>query len=300
MISISSQSIGVVALESIQQNPSARVYGVTSKGIFLKMADSSIVFISGDSFRNPLIINLPGAGQFLETVNHADPVENSGGSLFFRSVGLQLKVDPLALWSARTNETALERLPPPPALGQFITRLRSRMQNNNEYFETVLASIGLGNSAPSGELQTAIVALSLPDLANLESLRSAGHFFAGRGRGLTPSGDDVLLGWCYALERLSHFHHLDLTAIHPLMTGLVSQRSTLISAGLITAATRREVDERLLYAFEAMNSVIPVNAAILDGVIHWGNSSGIEAVAGMALAVHAVYRLNDLPFAITG
>ncbi len=296
MMSFIAQSIGIAALKSIQFNTSAVVYGLTSKGVFLRMADASIVFISRDTFRNPLSINVPGSGVFLETVQHSDLVEISNNALFFRAANYQLEINPAALWSARENETPLEQLPSSLTIKQFITHLQKRLDQSVEYFSTVLTLFGIENVNIPSDLRTALRYLISPDSTDLDSLSTAGKFFAGRGRGLTPAGDDLLLGWCYALDRLSHFHNLEMAAIHQAMVEQVSKRSTLISANLIAAASQGELDERLLHAFEALTGLIPLNAAVLDGVVNWGNSSGIEAVAGMLLALCSVCRLNKLPF----
>lgn len=296
MMPFIAQSIGIAALKSIQFNTSAVVYGITSKGVFLRMADASIVFMSRDTFRNPLSINVPGSGVFLETVQHSDLVEISNNVLFFRAVNDQLEINPAAIWSARKNETPLEQLPPSLKIKEFITHLQKRLDQSVEYFSTVLTLFGIENVNIPTELRTALRCLISPDSTDLDSLSTAGKFFAGRGRGLTPSGDDLLLGWCYALDRLSRFHNLEMAAIHQIMVEQVSKRSTLISANLIAAASQGELDERLLHAFEALTGLIPLNAAVLDGVVNWGNSSGIEAVAGMLLALYSVYRLNKLPF----
>lgn len=296
MMPFIAQSIGITALKSIQFNTSAVVYGITSKGVFLRMADASIVFMSRDTFRNPLSINVPGSGVFLETVQHSDLVEISNNVLFFRAVNDQLEINPAAIWSARKNETPLEQLPPSLKIKEFITHLQKRLDQSVEYFSTVLTLFGIENVNIPTDLRTALRCLISPDSTDLDSLSTAGKFFAGRGRGLTPSGDDLLLGWCYALDRLSRFHNLEMAAIHQIMVEQVSKRSTLISANLIAAASQGELDERLLHAFEALTGLIPLNAAVLDGVVNWGNSSGIEAVAGMLLALYSVYRLNKLPF----
>lgn len=296
MMPFIAQSIGITALKSIQFNTSAVVYGITSKGVFLRMADASIVFMSRDTFRNPLSINVPGSGVFLETVQHSDLVEISNNVLFFRAVNDQLEINPAAIWSARKNETPLEQLPPSLKIKEFITHLQKRLDQSVEYFSTVLTLFGIENVNIPTDLRTALRCLISPDSTDLDSLSTAGKFFAGRGRGLTPSGDDLLLGWCYALDRLSRFHNFEMAAIHQIMVEQVSKRSTLISANLIAAASQGELDERLLHAFEALTGLIPLNAAVLDGVVNWGNSSGIEAVAGMLLALYSVYRLNKLPF----
>jgi len=122
----------------------------------------------------------------------------------------------------------------------------------------------------------------------LPGLEKAAHALAGRGRGLTPSGDDFLLGICYGLfmaqASLPNFHQ----AAGNILSDKVSQRSTLISANLVACANSGEVDERLGSALQAL--LYPQNPAgsAIEGILSWGSSSGMDATAGMALFLSAI------------
>ncbi|MHB8114428.1 MAG: oxamate carbamoyltransferase subunit AllH family protein [Bellilinea sp.] len=121
--------------------------------------------------------------------------------------------------------------------------------------------------------------------SDLTALQSAAHYLAGRGRGLTPSGDDFLLGLVYGLFMLPYRFQVIREPASAMIVATVKKRSTLISANLVECAAAGEVDERLGAAFQALlHPELPPDAAI-RGILGWGSSSGMDATAGMAVII---------------
>lgn len=280
--------------DSLISSQSAFVQGITSKGIFLKLVNNSIAFIAADQYRNPLTINLPGARLFFRSIQFRDEVQIAPNELIFPNHDFAVSIEHATVWSARNNETPIAELPHPSHASLYLARLNNAIQNPVDLFDHALAFLDGNLSRLPEELIKALIPLRQPATTSTLNLKESGLYFSGRGRGLTPSGDDLLLGWCYALKRLSAFHPLDLTTIFSIITGLIFQNSTLISANLVNAAAKGEVDERLLSAFEAMIGLSPIDTKNIENIIYWGSSSGVEAVAGMAIALDAVARLNNL------
>ena len=105
----------------------------------------------------------------------------------------------------------------------------------------------------------------------------------GRGSGLTPSGDDCVLGLLLMLNRWqldSDWHNLNQAVINT-----AYHKTTTISANLIECATAGQADERLLNVVDG----IAVSSTSIDDcvecVLSWGNSSGIDALVGMVMAL---------------
>jgi hypothetical protein len=134
-------------------------------------------------------------------------------------------------------------------------------------------------------LNTIFQALQRRDLAQLET---GAYRLAGRGRGLTPSGDDFLLGIGYGMLMMrARFPEFQKSG-GILIAKKVKQRSTLISANLVECAINGEVDERLGAAFNALLHPETPPAAAFSGILSWGSSSGIDATAGMVLLLSAM------------
>lgn len=99
----------------------------------------------------------------------------------------------------------------------------------------------------------------------------------GRGPGLTPSGDDVVLGLLLAEARwrLPRHEHL---------VGEAERRTTTLSANLIALAARGDGDERLLELVDWVAAGGPAPEEFL----RWGAHSGEAVLQGVRLA-HAIH-----------
>lgn len=99
----------------------------------------------------------------------------------------------------------------------------------------------------------------------------------GRGPGLTPSGDDVVLGLLLAEARWGLPRHEHLVAE-------AQRRTTTLSANLIELAARGDADERLLELVDWVAAGGPAPTEFL----RWGAHSGEAVLQGvrLALAMH--------------
>jgi hypothetical protein len=93
---------------------------------------------------------------------------------------------------------------------------------------------------------------------------------AGRGSGLTPSGDDILIGY---VAGLALFHGDRATA--RAIAAVARRRTTALSATLLRHAAEGELPE-------------PAHAALERGdvapLLSWGHSSGRSLLVGLAVA----------------
>lgn len=95
----------------------------------------------------------------------------------------------------------------------------------------------------------------------------------GRGPGLTPSGDDVVLGLLLAEARWGLARHEHLVAE-------AHRRTTTLSANLIALAARGDADERLVELVDWVTAGGPVPTEFL----RWGAHSGEAVLQGVRLA----------------
>ena len=105
----------------------------------------------------------------------------------------------------------------------------------------------------------------------------------GQGRGLTPSGDDVVIGLLLMLNR---WHtDRDWTEVNRTVIAAAYQRTTTISANLIDCAADGQGDERLITVADGIAAgLVPIDECV-NCVLSWGSSSGVAALAGMAVVV---------------
>jgi len=278
-------SIGKIAFENLSKNSFGEVSGITSRGIFLKMDDNSIVFISNTDFHNPLTINLDS-----ELTNPSAIVKEkvfiSGTEIYFIESSLVIHHASAKVWSSQNNTRKITNFPSLNAVRSFLLTLHSSLTQPNLYLDAVLdlldTSIPQDNST---EILSFLRGLVEGIDHSPEHCLPSFRYLVGRGRGLTPSGDDILLGWIYALTRLAGHTTLQISPLHNLLAASLENNTTSISINLIKAAMLEEIDERLLRAFECMVFDQSPTPAIITSILEWGSSSGVEVCAGMGLGI---------------
>jgi hypothetical protein len=263
--------------------------------MFVELEEKVILFLSREDYRGPLIVNVEWDETILDQIELKVVGKVCNSSLQFTKPDLVIHTKQATVWSALEtwSPTTLPlAFPSTYQIIEFLNRLLTRSDSSNELIEAVLLILSTATPPPGGEDQNLLSAIALMHQAlrqqDFPELEKAAHTLAGRGRGLTPSGDDFLLGICYGLfmaqTRLPNFYQ----SAGKLLSDKVSKRSTLISANLVECAAAGEVDERLGAAFQALlHPQYPVDSAI-EGIMSWGSTSGMDATAGMALLLSAI------------
>lgn len=235
------ESIGYVALKAISVSPTASVVGVTSRGIFLRTPSNQILFISYEPHRGPLTIN---TDHKIKSVGLSVQIIDS--HLFIGDAAIYL--DAANLWQPDPLPSTLVPLP---------TRIATLQHFLNR--ATTLR--------PTSNLQ--------PLSSNLQSLISN----LGLGTGLTPSHDDLVIGFLLTLNRYGHYPYNDLIIKEAYV------RTTTLSANLIECAAQGLADERLIRVVDCIFSG-EKNDRALDEMLGWGESSGFNALIGINIAVY--------------
>jgi hypothetical protein len=112
--------------------------------------------------------------------------------------------------------------------------------------------------------------------------------FLGLGAGLTPSGDDLISGFLLAYCRYQDILRpsFSLSRISQAIVERAYQKTSLLSANLIECATLGLADERLIRALDGMLAGTLDPASCANLLFSWGNSSGCDALVGIALATY--------------
>jgi hypothetical protein len=279
--------------QDILAHPQAAVLiGVTSRGFFVRLETDWVVFLSSERLRGPLTLNLSGETSVLTGLHAGSPVEIEAGRIRIPSSGVEVDFSQASAWEA----------PPPPAT--FLSasdRLRSLQkvaglilaQGKDPGLYLVLkALLGLedGGVAPLPVQFERLDCLHLLELLrsdDLEAAQSGLTPFLGAGVGLTPSGDDLVLGLLLAYQRWGSvlLPLFDLEALKDHLQRVAAQKTTLLSVNLIACAALGQADERLV---EGLDGIITGNSPAEKCALSlsaWGNTSGCDALVGMALAI---------------
>jgi len=292
-ISIIPLSIGAIAAEVFKVPAQFSVRGITSRGIFISVEDRVILFLSREKFRGPLIINLLWKTPRLDRIDLSSTGRVIEGGMAFDKLELFINCSLANVWSAQ-DQPLTTALPYQQSTRTQINKLLQEilLQAENELVSGVCALIS-PTAAPSPAIDPDIYATiqGMHDalkLQDFERLSPGINYFAGRGRGLTPAGDDFLLGLTFVAYSLQTQFQADYSKLLQQINEVVRRRSTLISANLVECASLGEIDERLLAAYSSLlDTTLPTEDTI-KSILSWGSSSGMDATAGMALLLSAI------------
>jgi hypothetical protein len=111
-------------------------------------------------------------------------------------------------------------------------------------------------------------------------------YWVGRGPGLTPSGDDLLVGILSALQFSGVIDSRDLVRLRDLVETAASRLTTDISAEYLYYACRGMVTgmlRDLLVALDRSNTVAVLDA--VDRLSRYGHTSGMDCVLGVVMGL---------------
>ncbi len=283
-------TLGSRAHQLLRQPQQGKLIGISSRGIFVRLVSDWIVFISKEAYRGPLTLNLVGSFSPPDQAHPGDSVHFAAEAIEFPTIGWKIRSPAPTVWTPQpTSATVLPVNERRQRLAWVVERALNRRTSSP--FSAWLSWL-LNLPAPPHIKDEAIWGRLLA-LQSACQARDPGIFasrlgaFLGWGNGLTPNGDDLSLGLLLALKRWGDqlVPELNPSEISPILIASAYQTSTLLSANLIECAAAGEADERLLLALDSLVSGQAAREDCLEALLGWGNSSGIDALCGMALII---------------
>lgn len=267
--------------------------GNSSRGIFIKTSSKWMSFISSEPYRGPLTINLPGVEKALQNLTRGMSLRIASGKLVFPDAGIEISIQNSLVWHPQ-SPTALPH--PETERSERLVYLAKRiMDNKNKAGLAPLLPSLLKFSSPDQSaaqtlspfqekilhLQRELISTSQPPSAiTVISL-------LGYGTGLTPSGDDFVIGLLLALNRWHDllFPTYDFQKLNRQVIDNAYQKTTTLSANLIECATLGLADERLIDALDWLMGENSPESHPVEGILGWGESSGIDVFTGFVASL---------------
>lgn len=270
-------TIGVLAREVLAQPGSLTIRGQTSKGIFMNHSIGQIVFLSREAFRGPYSLTLPNERELPELVDPLNLLPNGsirdGNSIVINFAGADVYRPEPFQWDGTLSRPDFDTVCELARLAQAAQPLaglcaqlqgsQPHMAVDDERWNTVWSAVLHGP---------------------VDAWPAAFSPICGYGRGLTPSGDDFLLGMLLGLRRYQRVIAFSAEIELALKSILAAAqgKTTTISLNLLQAANLGLADERLITAFDAWmahsSGAVELHALLRT----WGNSSGLDAFSGLA------------------
>ncbi len=280
--------IGGLASDILAENPSGKVAGVTSGGIFL-MADKHVLFLTAADYKSPYNLQTEGLGSVLNLVQPGDEWTLADGQILLNKPQLLINFGSALNWQpkplTRVETSISERL-------ERITEIVSRLHE-------IDSSKGWIFLANSREADTNTESQRIFDLAerfirvvweeNMTACLTASQSILGLGGGLTPSGDDWLTGFFLYHSRITQAGEPQsdfLVELAKRINSMAFERTTKISANRIQAACRGWAEELFL---DVIDALVTADKKLSDDqlftLVKFGHSSGVDTVMGMYSAL---------------
>ena len=282
-------SLGKFAKGMLHQQENAVPAGISSRGLYLRPPEDTILFLSFEKFRGPLTVNINPKHGAIPEIKSDSLVFLSPAKITFPEEGIQINLENAEVWNASVPsgklpaETSRSRLE---STIEQTLRLTER-NNSQDLFNSVLP----GNTIHIPDIPSFDHHLT-QFLAALEQNKSTmgGEELSsllGLGSGLTPLGDDLILGVILTLNRWGQvlIPGQGLEELNDNLLINAKEKTTALSASLLSCAIEGAADERLLAVLDSFFSGDESSPRDLDNLLKWGSSSGIGVLAGMVLVL---------------
>jgi Protein of unknown function (DUF2877) len=287
-------SIGSIASEILSKDQEAHVFGKNSKGVFIKTSGKWLVFLSFEQFKGPLTITFGKINPILRLVANGDPIRIAAQSIFIPGLDITIPVAASEVWQPPLPSALLLGDPERQEKLVYFAREILSKKNGVGLGSLIPPLLGLANSDPSPQKINGFNWADIQQLRNYiriaQAVPLAGllSVILGSGPGLTPSADDFIVGLLLTLNRwqIPPWTAGNLRALNFQVVQAAYQKTTTLSANLIECATLGLANERLVDALDWMMTGVARETEMVDHLLGWGSSSGVDAFVGMAVSLH--------------
>jgi len=282
-------SAGAAAYALLSGTGPGTVLGITSRGWFLRVFNQRVVFLSRENYRGPLTVNVLGLPEAIPGIEPGTVVQIHEGWISFPGEGLELSIRQAKRWAAAP---LLDQLPDHHEVtGRLTSVARQVFAARNPAGLSGLLPHLVALSGEGGDSLGVLAAVRQCQNAlrnnQFSGVAASLHSLFGLGTGLTPSGDDLILGLLLTTNRCQTWitDRSDLERMNQDVIRTARARTTSLSASLIECAAMGQADERLVGALDGiLTGNSPIDACAQD-LLSWGSTSGVDALAGMAVAI---------------
>ena len=278
-------SLGKFAKGLLHQQENAVPAGISSRGLYLRPPEDTILFLSFEKFRGPLTVNINPKHGAIPEIKSDSLVFLSPAKITFPEEGIQINLENAEVWNASVPsgklpvETSRSRLE---STIEQTLRLTER-NNSQDLFNSVLPgnTIHIPDIPGFDHHLTQFLAALEQNKSSMGGEELSG--LLGLGSGLTPLGDDLILGVILTLNRWGQvlIPGQGLEELNGNLLKNAKGKTTALSASLLSCAIEGAADERLLAVLDSFFSGDESSPRDLDNLLKWGSSSGIGVLAGM-------------------
>lgn len=268
---LTAAAIGHVAHETLKTETYANVWGHTSKGFFAVTGNKMVLFISHQTFKGPLTININVKIPSRQALSHDTHLLLSPNQIRFSQSALEIRINPQThIWT-------------PMILNKLDFNLEALIIRSDLIERKLITQLSNQHQAQENQTKINNNLKSALFSRNKNSIYETLSNLLGCGEGLTPSGDDFICGFLLAAHAWKEilFPGFALQKTIGKIVDVAGEKTTTLSANLITCAASGSVDERIIRCVKWLNSGDHSAAFIMKELLSYGSSSGLDTLAGM-------------------
>lgn len=269
----------------------AVVQSVFDSAVNLRLTDEDrlVTLLISDQYELPQGIRIETKDAPLQSLTPGLPAASRGGILRFDSSALTVDLRGAPVWKCRVPELHADMglLSAQKAWSTAWDMLNEEQQLK----KTDILADGLFQPKPDSPLSQRMAKPVMRLVACAEQFDTLGAFHAaekmiGLGPGVTPSGDDILIGFLAGLWSMSGQNQKQLSFIHSFGTELVrlARQTSEISRTYIYHAARGQFSSSLSYLVEAITKGDDVEKT-MQAAMRVGHSSGMDSVTGLLVGL---------------
>jgi len=291
--------IGFFAKQVLDRPERALVSGIASRGIYLQPKNDWTLYLSQENFCGPLTLNLEDESARLNKINAGCVVQYNPQEINFPDDNITISLEGSNIWHPPQIDKEYKFLP------EHLDSIHSHINQitpENPYLPLLSKNPeNIPGVAVIGErilnFQNSLIT------GNLERISEGAIKLLGLGPGLTPLGDDFLLGVLLTLNRWGHVlsipqskaqkdkpisypSHL-VNNLNQIILENTQLKTTRISSALLACAVEGAADERLLKVLDGLCCGEEITQNDVRNLLRWGNSSGITVLAGIITVLNS-------------
>lgn len=280
-------SIGHIAHQVFLRKASAFVSGTSSQGIYLQPMGDLILYLTPELFRGPLTINMRGKSDSIFIYKPGNIVRFGDNEIVFKDPNLTINIKSPLIW--KPNQ-------PPSFQRQSTEQFNKLISKAQEIFpdhpyRNVLEIVEKGKRVPIEGFPG--IATRILSLSRALAEDNPFHIFSemkltlGSGPGLTPLGDDLVLGILLAIGRTRRqlTWGSDLIRYYHTLISSADEKTTTVSWSILSCAVLGSADERIIRVLDGLIAGREIPDHDLKSLLEWGSSSGIAVLAGMIMVL---------------
>ena len=280
-------AMGGIASLVLRRSPIGLVTGKTSQGIYVQPSGDLTLYLTNEPFRGPLTVNIRGRSTTLTSVQVGELLDLNENEISFPSSQHSIQFNRPLIWKPTSPPKQNESVPV--NISALVSQLQ-RLHPNHPYLP-LLMIVTAGEKVPikgmPGFENHLLQLREILEGGNPSDILSAIQVFLGAGPGLTPLGDDIVLGIllgitrtgkqsCWSGDVINFFHTLLCAA---------EEKTTRVSWSLLSCAVQGAADERIIRVLDDLIAAREIPDHDLDCLLKWGSSSGIAVLVGMIMAL---------------